>query len=92
MTDESSASKIAPLSVELIAYTRPTHVIDDYMEQDPDSTGMDHLAEFAGRACYQSFHKPNVKTRRNEDYIANILRQKHTSVLEHSSATFYLTG
>lgn len=89
MTD---TTKVVPLSVELIAYTRPTHIIDDYMEQDPESYGMDHLAEFAGRACYQSFHKPNEHTRKNKDYIANILRQKHTSVLEHSSATFYLTG
>lgn len=89
MTDNT---KVVPLSVELIAYTRPTHVIDEYMEQDPESYGMDHLAEFAGRACYQSFNKPNEHTRKNKDYIASILRKKHTSVLEHASATFYLTG
>lgn len=90
MTD--SRSGLAPMQVELIAYTKPTYLIDTYMEADPDSYGMDHLCEFAGRACYQSFGKPNEHTRKNMDYIANILRQNHTSVLEHASATFYLTG
>lgn len=93
MTDHNPGdTKVAPLRVDLIAFTQPTSMIYEYMSQDPDSRGMDHLAEFAGRACYQSFHKPNEYTRKNRDYIANILRQNHTSVLEHASATFYLTG
>lgn len=58
-------------------------------ESDTDA---DALADFAGRACYQSFHRPNPKTAANADYIANIIRQSHFSVLEHASATFYLTG
>src|SRR5699024_7330040 len=57
-----------------------------------DTQDADDLAEFAGRACYQAFHRPNPATARNEDYLANILRQGHESVLEHASATFYLTG
>jgi thymidylate synthase (FAD) len=52
----------------------------------------DHLAEFAGRSCYQSFDRPNPKTAANVDYLANILRQQHFSVLEHASATFYVEG
>lgn len=52
----------------------------------------DHLAEFAGRACYQSFDRPNPQTAANKDYLANILRQQHFSVLEHASATFYIEG
>ncbi|AYR03244.1 ThyX-like thymidylate synthase [Gordonia phage Octobien14] len=51
-----------------------------------------HLMEFAGRNCYQSFHKPNEATRSNWDYITNILKQKHYSVLEHASVSFYLAG
>lgn len=62
------------------------------LEIDPNTTHADALAEFSGRACYQSFHKPNPKTRANADYIANILRLSHESVLEHASATFYATG
>ncbi|MFY1686451.1 FAD-dependent thymidylate synthase [Plantactinospora sp. WMMB782] len=50
------------------------------------------LAEFAGRACYQSWRKPNPATASNVGYLANILRQQHESVLEHGSATFYVTG
>jgi len=56
------------------------------------STDADVLAEFAGRSCYQSFHKPNPKTEANHDYLKNILNQGHFSVLEHASATFYVTG
>lgn len=52
----------------------------------------DHLAEFAGRACYQAWNRPNPKTATNQGYLANILAQTHYSVLEHSSATFYVTG
>lgn len=53
---------------------------------------MDLLAEAAGRGCYQSYDRPNPKTARNSDYIKNILTQRHFSVLEHSSITFYVTG
>lgn len=62
------------------------------MEVDEEATSADALAEFSGRSCYQSFHKPNPKTAANADYIANILAQGHESVLEHASATFYVTG
>lgn len=54
------------------------------------STGADKLAEFAGRACYESWDCPNPATAKNDAYLANILRQEHFSVLEHASATFYL--
>jgi len=50
------------------------------------------IPEFAGRSCYQSFDRPNEKTRTNQGYLANILRQRHFSVLEHSSVSFYITG
>jgi thymidylate synthase (FAD) len=62
------------------------------MELDPDATDMDTLVEFAGRACYQSFHKPSEATRTNDRYMANIIRQGHFSVMEHASFTVYVTG
>lgn len=62
------------------------------METDPDASEAEDLIEFAGRSCYQSFHKPNSATRKNSDYIANIVAQGHHSVLEHASATFYIEG
>lgn len=50
------------------------------------------LVEFAGRVCYQSFHKPNPKTATNAGYLEHILETGHGSVLEHGSVSFYLTG
>lgn len=52
----------------------------------------DELAEQAGRLCYKSYNRPNPKTAENSDYLANILAQQHFSVLEHASATFYVSG
>lgn len=48
------------------------------------------LAEFAGRACYQSWKNPSG--RRNAEYLANILAHEHFSVLEHAGFTVILTG
>lgn len=55
-------------------------------------TDADALAEAAGRLCYRSFHRPNEATAGNRDYLGNIIRQGHFSVLEHSSATFLVQG
>jgi thymidylate synthase (FAD) len=52
----------------------------------------DYLAEFAGRACYQSWNRPNAKTSTNKTYLAHINEVGHYSVLEHASATFYVEG
>jgi thymidylate synthase (FAD) len=52
----------------------------------------DALSEFAGRACYQSWSRPNPATATNEGYMDNILDHGHFSVLEHSSVTLYVQG
>ena len=57
-----------------------------------DATGGEALAEFAGRACYQSWNKPVPATATNAGFLSHILQVGHLSVLEHSSATFYITG
>ena len=57
-----------------------------------DADGGEALAEFAGRACYQSWSKPNPRTATNAGYLRHILEVGHLSVLEHGSVTFYLTG
>lgn len=51
------------------------------------------LIEMYGRGCYRSFApnlNPNVKKVRegNADYLANIIKHEHGSVLEHSTANF----
>lgn len=45
-----------------------------------------------GRACYQSWSKPNPKTATNAGYIGHIIDVGHFSVLEHASVSFYITG
>ncbi len=57
-----------------------------------DADGGQALAEFAGRACYQSWKKPNPATATNAGYLRHILEVGHLSVLEHGSVTFYITG
>lgn len=51
------------------------------------------LTELAGRVCYRSFGlglNPNITKVREDpsDYLRNIVRSRHGSVLEHSSVTF----
>ena len=62
-------------------------------------TDADVLTEFAGKSCYMSFDKSlnqnltKVGGRSNEAYIQEgIIGNKHGSVLEHSSVTFFLTN
>ncbi len=82
--------EIAPLSARVIAYTTFDPPADVPWETDAD--GGQALAEFAGRACYQSWTKPNPRTATNAGYLRHILEVGHLSVLEHGNVTFYLTG
>lgn len=59
---------------------------------DLRETPADELAEIAGRDCYRSWARPNPGTATNEGYLRNIIDQGHLSVLEHSSATFWISG
>ena len=59
---------------------------------ETDAKGGQALAEFAGRACYQSWSRSVPATATNAGFLDHILQVGHLSVLEHSSATFYLTG
>ena len=76
--------------VQVIAWTNFTAPDDVPWQTDAD--GGQALAEFAGRACYQSWSKPNPTTATNAGYLHHILEVGHLSVLEHGSVTFYLTG
>jgi len=81
---------LAPLQVQVIGYTHFDPPADVPWETDVD--GGQALAEFAGRACYQSWGKPNPRTATNAGYLRHILEVGHLSVLEHGSVSFYLTG
>ena len=64
----------------------------ELFESAEGGTEPEKVIEFAGRACYQAFHRPNPATADIPGYIKNIIAQGHESVLEHSSATFYIEG
>lgn len=83
-------AETVPPTVQLVAKTEFYPPADVPWSTDAD--GGQALAEFAGRACYQSWKKPNPKTATNAGYIDHIIEVGHLSVLEHSSATFYITG
>jgi thymidylate synthase (FAD) len=55
-----------------------------------DSTDGERLAEFAGRLCYMS--QKNPANRSTRDYLENIKKQGHGSVLEHANYTLLLEG
>lgn len=83
-------AEIAPLRVQLIAKTEFSAPADVPWSTDAD--GGAALVEFAGRACYQSWSKPNPRTATNAAYVRHIIDVGHFSVLEHASVSFYITG
>ncbi|MEJ2855813.1 MULTISPECIES: FAD-dependent thymidylate synthase [unclassified Saccharothrix] len=83
------AETVSP-KVQLIAKTEFFPPADVPWSTDAD--GGEALAEFAGRACYQSWTKPNPATATNAGYIKHIIEVGHLSVLEHGSVSFYFTG
>ena len=54
------------------------------------STDGERLAEFAGRLCYMS--QANPANRSTREYLENIKRQRHGSVLEHANYSLLLEG
>jgi thymidylate synthase (FAD) len=83
-------AETAPLRVQLIAKTE--FLAPPEVPWSTDADGGQALTEFAGRACYQSWSKPNPKTATNAAYLRHIIDVGHFSVLEHASVSFYITG
>jgi thymidylate synthase (FAD) len=78
------------LQVDVVAWTQFAAPAD--VDWTTDADGGQALAEFAGRACYESWHKPNPATATNAGYLRHILEVGHLSVLEHGTVTVYLRG
>lgn len=57
---------------------------------DEEARCTEELVEMGGRLCYMSFHNPSGKT--NKEYIENILKLGHGSVLEHATYNLIFTG
>jgi thymidylate synthase (FAD) len=64
---------------------------EQHWKRTPGATEAEELVEAAGRICYMSFGDKQ-SPRSNEEYIANLIRQGHDSVLEHVSWTFLIVG
>jgi thymidylate synthase (FAD) len=77
-------------TVQLVAKTEFT--APEGVPWTTDADGGQALAEFAGRACYQSWTKPNPATATNAGYLRHILEVGHLSVLEHGTVSFYISG
>jgi thymidylate synthase (FAD) len=76
--------------VTLIArpeFLEPEHLRVQW--QGPSSAG-ERLAEFAGRICYMSQHNP--ASRSTAEYLENIKKQGHGSVLEHAVYVLLIEG
>ena len=69
------------------AFTTPEHLGVAWIGESTDG---ERLAEFAGRLCYMSQHNPAGRSTR--DYLENIKKQGHGSVLEHASYSLLLEG
>ena len=82
--------EIVPLRVQVIAQTQFSAPAD--VPWDTDADGGQALAEFAGRACYQAWDKPNPATATNEGYLRHILEVGHLAVLEHGTVSMYVSG
>ena len=83
-------AETAPLRVRLVARTEFLAPPD--VPWSTDAEGGPALVEFAGRACYQSWSKPNPRTATNAAFVRHIIDVGHFSVLEHASVSFYITG
>lgn len=68
-------------------FAEPAHLP---VQWQGESTDGERLAEFAGRLCYMSQKNPASRTTR--DYLENIKKQGHGSVLEHANYSLLLEG
>jgi len=68
-------------------FTEPSHLPVEWIGE---ASGGERLAEFAGRLCYMSQRNPAHRS--TQDYLENIKRQGHGSVLEHANYSILLEG
>ena len=93
MIVEPNVTLIASTCIEVNKDNWDSDALSEWMVTYPEVTAAEHLIEFAGRACYQSFHRPNPATADIGNYLRRTLfEQGHWSIAEHASATFYITG
>jgi thymidylate synthase (FAD) len=68
-------------------FAEPSHLPVNWMGESTDG---ERLAEFAGSLCYMSQRNPANRSTR--EYLENIKKQGHGSVLEHANYSLLLEG
>jgi thymidylate synthase (FAD) len=68
-------------------FLEPAHLA---VQWKGEASGGERLAEFAGRICYMSQHNP--AQRPTAEYLDNIKKQGHGSVLEHAVYVLLIEG
>lgn len=89
------------MSIQVYLLGRPTFDVealvsflstqDMQWKRTPGATPAEELTEAAGRVCYMSFGS-RQSPRQNPEYVWNLIRMGHESVLEHVSWTFLAAG
>lgn len=69
------------------SFTEPPHLTVEWLGEASDG---ERLAEYAGRLCYMSQRNP--AKRPTTEYLENIKKQGHGSVLEHANYSLLLEG
>ncbi len=69
------------------SFTEPEHLPVKWLGESTDG---ERLSEFAGRLCYMS--QKNPASRPTREYLENIKKQGHGSVLEHANYSLLLEG
>jgi len=98
---QSQNQLIDRLSVRLFVVSRPVFDMEAFLrfleseqqswERMGSAKDSESIVEAAGRICYMSFGQRQYR-RPNAEYVANLIKQGHESVLEHVSWSFVLTG
>lgn len=69
------------------SFAEPAHLPVQWLGESTDG---ERLAEFAGRLCYMS--QKNPANRNTREYLDNIKKQGHGSVLEHANYSLLIEG
>jgi thymidylate synthase (FAD) len=69
------------------SFSEPAHLPVHWLGESTDG---ERLSEFAGRLCYMS--QKNPANRPTREYLENIKKQGHGSVLEHANYSLLLEG
>ena len=89
------------MSLQIYIINRPQFDINTFLcflknegtcwKRSKDAMPSEEIVEIAGRICYMSFGE-NQSEITNAEFVRNLIRNGHLSVLEHVSWTFVVTG